>query len=44
MSKFFLKNKNILNLYFTKEYSLKNINKAIKDFKKKSVLKPLINN
>jgi len=44
MSKFFLKNKKILNLYFTKEYSLKNINKAIKDFKKKSVLKPLINN
>ncbi len=43
-SKFFLKNKKILNLYFTKEYSLKNINKAIKDFKKKSVLKPLINN
>jgi len=44
MSKFFLKNKKILNLYFTKEYSLKNINKAIRDFKKKSVLKPLINN
>jgi len=44
MSKFFLKNKKILNLYFTKEYSLKNINKAIEDFKKKSVLKPLINN
>ncbi len=44
MSKFFLKNKKILDLYFTKEYSLKNINKAIKDFKKKSVLKPLINN
>ena len=44
MSKFFLKNKKILNLDFTKEYSLKNINKAIKDFKKKSVLKPLINN
>jgi len=44
MSKFFLKNKKILNLYFTKEYSLKNINKAIKDFKEKSVLKPLINN
>ena len=44
MSKFFLKNKKILNLYFTKEYSLKNINKAINDLKKKSVLKPLINN
>jgi|TARA_B110001452_G_scaffold209794_1_gene180135 S-(hydroxymethyl)glutathione dehydrogenase/alcohol dehydrogenase len=44
MAEFFLKNKNFLKLYFSKEYSLKNINKAIIEFKNKSLIKPLIIN
>ena len=44
MAPFFLKNKKLLNLYFKKEYSLNNINKAIKDFKQKSLLKLIVNN
>ena len=38
------KNKKFLNLYFSKEYSLNNINVAINDFKNKSVIKLIINN
>ena len=44
MAPFFLKNKKFLNLYFSKEYSLNNINVAINDFKNKSVIKLIINN
>ena len=44
MAPFFLKNKKLLNLFFSKEYSLNNINKAIKDFKNKSVIKLILNN
>jgi len=43
MSRFFLKNKKLLDLYFSKEYSLNNINQAIKDFKQKSVIKLILN-
>ena len=44
MANFFLKNKKYLNLYFSKEYSLSNINKAIKDFKHTSAIKIILNN
>jgi len=44
MSNFFLKNKKYLDLYFSKEYKLDNINKAIKDFKYKSAIKIILNN
>ena len=44
MAPFFLKNKKFLNLYFSKEYTLKKINHAIKDFKYKSAVKLIINN
>jgi S-(hydroxymethyl)glutathione dehydrogenase/alcohol dehydrogenase len=44
MAKFFLKNKKFLKLYFSKEFSLKNINKAINEFEKKSLIKPILIN
>ena len=44
MTPFFLKNKKFLNLYFSREYSLDHINVAIKDFKRKSPIKLIINN
>ena len=44
MSNFFLKNKKYLDLYFSKEYTLDNINKAIKNFQYKSAIKIIINN
>ena len=44
MAPFFLKNKKFLNLYFSKEYTLNNINRAINDFKYKSVVKLIVNN
>lgn len=44
MANFFLKNKRFLDLYFSKEYGLDNINKAIKDFKYKSTIKIILNN
>ena len=43
MSKFFLRNTKYLDLYFSKQYSLDNINQAIKDFKKNLVIKPILN-
>ena len=43
MAQFFLKNKKFLDLYFSKNYTLDNINQAIRDFKKNSVIKPIIN-
>ena len=44
MATFFLNNKKLLDLYFSKEYKLDNINHAIKDFSYKSVVKLIINN
>ena len=44
MAPFFLNNKRFLDLYFSKEYSLDNINHAIKYFKNKSAVKLIINN
>ena len=44
MAPFFLKNKKFLDLYFSKEYPLNNINRAINDFKYKSSIKLIINN
>lgn len=43
MAPFFLKNKKLLNLYFSKEYPLSKINRAIKDFKYKSTIKLIVN-
>ena len=43
MAQFFLNNKKFLDLYFSKNYTLDNINQAIKDFKKNSVIKPILN-
>ena len=44
MAPFFLKNKKFLDLYFSKEYPLNKINRAINDFKYKSSIKLIINN
>ncbi len=44
MVAFFLKNRKFLDLYFSKEYDLSNINQAICDFKLKSEVKLIINN
>ena len=44
MAPFFLKNKKFLDLYFSKEYPLNKINRAIKDFKYKSTVKLIVNN
>jgi S-(hydroxymethyl)glutathione dehydrogenase / alcohol dehydrogenase len=44
MGSFFLKNKSLLDLYFSKEYNLNNINLAIRDFKHKSAVKVIVNN
>ena len=44
MASFFLKNKKYLDLYFSKEYTLDNINKAIKYFKHTSAIKIILNN
>ena len=44
MAPFFLKNRKFLDLYFSKEYDLSNINQAILDFKSKSEVKLIINN
>ena len=44
MAPFFLKNRKFLDLYFSKEYSLDNINQAISDFKRKSIIKLIVNN
>ena len=44
MAPFLLKNKKFLDLYFSKEYNLDNINQAIKDFKYKSPVKIIVNN
>ena len=40
----FLENRKFLDLYFSKEYDLSNINQAIHDFKSKSEIKLIINN
>ena len=44
MAPFFLKNRKFLDLYFSKEYDLSNINQAIYDFKLKFEVKLIINN
>ena len=44
MAPFFLKNKKFLNLFFSREYVLDNINRAIIDFRRKSPIKLIINN
>jgi S-(hydroxymethyl)glutathione dehydrogenase / alcohol dehydrogenase len=44
MAPFFIKNRKFLDLYFSKEYMLNNINQAIKDFKSKPSIKLIINN
>jgi len=44
MAPFLLKNRKFLDLYFSKEYNLSNINQAILDFKSKSKIKLIINN
>ena len=44
MAPFLLKNRKFLDLYFSKEYDLSNINQAIHDFKSKSEVKLIINN
>ena len=43
MAPFFLRNKKFLDLYFSKQYTLDNINQAIKDFKNKSIIKLILN-